>query len=243
MENMNSAAKESILPEEQAALAAQRGEIYGFFATVFNALPDNQLAENLQNMKEGDLMSLFAVEGEQELPPEMIEGLQLLEKYALSSRAKAPEDIKNEIAADRVCLMKGVKYDYGIKPPLESLYTESEDSFKTLTDVRDCYREAGLDITRDAKERPDYMGIELDFMTWLAEQEASAWLELDEKPALSLREKQQYFLTNHLVLWVPNYCKSMFEGAQTDFYRGIARLLAAFILQEALQEAEKQEDQ
>lgn len=239
MEDVNSIAKESVLPEEQAAFAAQRSEIYSFLATVFNALPDIQLAENLQNMKEGDLLSLFVVEGEQELPPGMIEGLQLLEKYALSSRTKTLEDIKNEIAADRVCLMKGVKYTFGIKPPLESLYTESEDAFKTLTDVKDCYREAGLGITKDAKERPDYIGIELDFMTWLAEQEAIAWQIPDENLALSFQEKQQYFLTDHLVLWIPNYCKSMFEGAQTDFYRGIARLLAAFIYQEA----EKPEDQ
>ena len=234
MENSDDIAKEKVSPEERAAFVYQRSEIYHFFSALFNHLPDITLAENLKNPESSDLRSFFdTVEGE--LSSNIDEGLQLLEKYMLSCQDKSAEDIKTELSVDRVCLMRGVKYTYGSKAPLETSYIEDSDLHKVLTSVRDNYREAGLIIQKEVKERPDYIGIELDFMGFLTQQEAQAWQEKNTEAAEAFSKKQHAFLNDHLYRWVPTYCQSMLEEAQTDFYRGIACLLSAFVLQESQQ--------
>ena len=223
--------EDMILSEEQAAFMLQRSEIYRFLATAFNQLPDIELAENLKKMEAGDMTSAFTVDGE--MPSEMAEGLQLIEDYALSCKSKTSEEIKTELGVDRTRLLRGVRYDERIPAPYETLYVgEDQESFTTLTDVKKCYREAGLFVHRGTKERPDYLGIELDFMYWLTAQEALAWQENDSEKIAKLAENQHSFFTNHLALWAPKFCRVMFGDAYTDFYRGIARLLEAFIVME-----------
>ena len=223
--------EDTILSEEQADFALQRSGIYRFLATAFNQLPDLELAENLKKLEAGDMTSAFTLEGE--MPSEMAEGLQLIEDYVLSCKTKAHEEITTELGVDRARLLRGVRYADKIPAPYESLFLEDgQEAYTTLIDVRKCYREAGLSVSSDARERADYIGIELDFMHYLTAQEAVAWQENDSAGITTSIENQHSFLANHLALWAPKFCRVMFGEATTDFYRGIARLLEAFMLVE-----------
>jgi len=219
--------------EERILFAMRRSETYGFLSAAFNQLPDMQLAKNLQNMKEDDILSSFAVEGE--LSQEMIEGLELIQNYINQSIQKQLEDIKTELAVDRTRLVRGIKQGYGPPPPYESIYIGSDRKPETnvYVELGEVYSSAKTAVPEEVKESPDFIGIELEFMRHLAQREAQAWEASQTKEAIDVLEKQNNFLQEHIALWIPRFCTLMLKEAKTDFYRGIALLTKSFVLYEA----------
>jgi TorA maturation chaperone TorD len=112
---------------------------------------------------------------------------------------------------------------YGLlAPPYGSIYLE--DSTRLMTDstmdVRDRYREEGLDI--DLKEAPDHIAIELEFMYFLVFREVEAIRDSDSGNVAVYLEKQKVFLENHLGKWVTIFTDRVEANAQTYFYKNLA---------------------
>ena len=104
-----------------------------------------------------------------------------------------------------------------------------------LADIVGFYRAWGLEISEQAKERPDHIAIELEFMSYLAFKEAYAagW---DEEDRASLcRQAQQKFLKEHLGWWVLPFTRLLercSSEAGADFYEKLARLTRAWLAHE-----------
>ncbi len=64
---------------------------------------------------------------------------------------------------------------------------------------------------------------ELDFMRHLAEKEAEAWPSNNLEEVMKITKSEQVFLDEHVLRWIPRFCDLMFDQAELDFYRGIAR--------------------
>jgi TorA maturation chaperone TorD len=97
---------------------------------------------------------------------------------------------------------------------------------KALADV---YVAAGMAMSSDARERLDYIGIELEFLRMLALRELEAWEAGQEANAKSLLRQQSKFVGEHLVHWVPAFVERALTQAETDFYRGHMRMLLGFL--------------
>ena len=219
------------LHEEMAVLANSRSASYSFLANIFNQRPDNSLVQGIQELNTEDWLSSFSEEG---FSGVMREGVLLIQNYVISIKDISPETVLLELARDRTRLVRGIMKGYGPPPPYEFVYAGYKDAelLKEHTQARLSYAEAGVIVNEEVKNSPDFIGIELDFMRHLTQTEAQAWEEDRFDEACEMLRKQQAFLKDHLVTWVPRYCEEMFKEANLDFYRGIAQLTRGFVLEE-----------
>jgi TorA maturation chaperone TorD len=87
-------------------------------------------------------------------------------------------------------------------------------------------------VATAAGNRPDYIGVEFDFLRYLSRRELDAWEQGDEALALHYRETACAFIAEHMVPWVGRFCELAIAEAQTDFYRGVARVTKGVINEE-----------
>jgi len=118
-------------------------------------------------------------------------------------------------------------------PPYGSVYLDGERQImgESTLEVRNIYREAGLDISSDFRNPPDHIAAELEFMYFLTLKEIEAIENSDIEATFSFIEKQRVFLREHLGAWVFDFADSIEEKAETDFYKNLARATKAFIEQ------------
>jgi len=93
----------------------------------------------------------------------------------------------------------------------------------------------GLDLafTEEYTGLPDHISVELDLMANLAGHEAQGWEQNDLTRAANALAYQQDFMQEHLLRWVPLFCKKIIETADLAFYRGVARMTRDFLASEA----------
>ena len=116
-------------------------------------------------------------------------------------------------------------------PPYGSVYLDGERQImgKSTLEVRNKYREAGLDVSTDFRNPPDHISAELEFMYFLILKEIEAIEDSDIDTAISLLERQRAFLREHLGAWVFDFADTVEEKAETDFYKNLARATRTFI--------------
>jgi TorA maturation chaperone TorD len=101
------------------------------------------------------------------------------------------------------------------------------------SELKHLYREAGFELDEESHQLPDAIGVELEFMERLTEQEAAARKEHLADEARRLEELQRRMLNDHLGQWLPDYARRLKGSAATDFYRAMLDLAADFIESEA----------
>lgn len=116
-------------------------------------------------------------------------------------------------------------------PPWESIYRDVEHlhfSEETL-EVRGAYRKYNL-LPKDFGHEPDdHIGLELDFMHKLCEMGKEKAESGDEAGLSEILKDQKAFLDEHLLKWVPDWTNDVVKSAETDFYKGMAQLLDAYL--------------
>lgn len=116
-------------------------------------------------------------------------------------------------------------------PPYESVY-RGEDRLlyqEETLEVRQEYRKYGLNTRECNPEPDDHVGLELDFMYHLT-QLASERFAAGDRPGLAaVLQDQRRFLDQHLLQWVPKFSDDVIRSADTDFYRGFARILSGYL--------------
>ncbi len=119
-----------------------------------------------------------------------------------------------------------------LAPPYGSVYLEGGRKVmgESTLDAERRYRTAGLKLSRQVKEAPDHIAIELEFMYYLIFEEIEAINRSDYQSAMGFLKAQQAFLQDHLGAWTPAFAKKVEENAETDFYRNLAKVLRAFIV-------------
>ena len=121
-----------------------------------------------------------------------------------------------------------------LAPPYGSVYLDGERQVmgESTLEVRNRYREVGLDISSDFRDPPDHIAAELEFMYFLIFKEIEALGAFDIDGTISLREKQRDFLRAHLGTWVFDFADNIEEKAETDFYKNLAKASKTFLKQE-----------
>lgn len=118
-----------------------------------------------------------------------------------------------------------------LAPPYGSVYLESERRVMgdSTMDVKNRYRDIGLDLSQTLKEAPDHIAIELEFMYYLIFKEIEAIEKAEFESAMDYLRMQKAFLKDHLGAWVPEFADEVEKNASTDFYKGLARATKVFV--------------
>lgn len=239
---MNSTVEESLDTKEWAGVAATRSQVFGFLGSLYRRLPDEQFVEGLLAPETEEFLNCLAQA--EELPQEVREGALLVKRFAEDSRTKPIDELKTKINVERTRLFRGIKPGYGPRPPYESVYADSSNKEVDpypMAAVAKAYAEAEAVLPTENYDQPDYIGFELDFMRHLYAKESAAWERGDVEQAMGSITKEQSFLNDHLVRWVPHFCDEMSKDAQLDLYQGVARITRGLVLDETQKSAAYQE--
>ena len=91
------------------------------------------------------------------------------------------------------------------------------------------YREAGLALAKDDQDLPDHLAAELEFLSWLGQQEVSAYEKGEEHEGNQWKERGKAFLSQQVLPWLPEFCHRVEDASRISFYREMARLAAALL--------------
>ncbi|WP_456401086.1 TorD/DmsD family molecular chaperone [Persephonella sp.] len=118
--------------------------------------------------------------------------------------------------------------------PYESVFIHDEGHINpTVTNPTFMfYKDAGytIDMNKTRALSPDHIGVEMEFMMNLINEEIEAEREGDTKAVERLRSIQKNFLEKHLGYWGPIYLMAARDMAETPFYYDVCQLALDFIL-------------
>ena len=104
-----------------------------------------------------------------------------------------------------------------------------------LADLAAFYRAFGLEVADGAAERPDHLGMELEFMSLLAAKVAFAHEhQLEDEHCSVLQDTQKKFLREHLGRWAPAFARRLARAATDDTLAALALFLGEFIATECI---------
>lgn len=149
--------------------------------------------------------------------PAMLTGLALLQQWS-----RGEQETIDDLRADYTRLFIGPAKVFAY--PWESVYFSDERlTFQTETlQVRNWYRRFGLATADLYREPDDHVGLELDFISHLAQLGLTAAEENETARMDEVLDAQRQFFTIHAARWIPILCDLTITHARTDFYRGVA---------------------
>lgn len=207
--------------------AKAHAKTYRALAMIFNQRPDAALVNNIKAM-ELEFFNQF-LRGD-DLNSDVQEGLSEISKFVVQIKDQPEKTVEQSLLVDWTRLFRGLQPGYGPQPPYEGVYLgENETDLKALESVARFYSKHGVAPAENAGNRPDYIGLELDFLCYLCEQQADAWEKGDEIQAQEFQLAEHDFLKDHLGRWGAIFCDRAIEEAKTAFYRGYAHLTRAMI--------------
>jgi len=115
-----------------------------------------------------------------------------------------------------------------LAPPYASAYSE-ERWFYGSPAIRALYtyQKAGFALSPKSREMPDYLLVELEFMTRLCKKEMEDSKSYGE--ASDICKKQHYFLTEQLMPWVSIWRKYVEASDRAGFYTKLAMLIEKWL--------------
>lgn len=194
--------------QERAAQLEQEISAINFLVGVFTELPDEAFIEGVLSLGES---SIGGAAGDE------------LAKWIAEQKGRDVADVLLDVARDRVVLMRGV-YEDGIKPPYESLWSDS-DARSSIGAVNRFYDHANLQVTGEVKDAPDQLGVELSLMCALGQRELDALAAGDINAADEACELRCGFEKTHVRRWAPSYAWAMRAAAKTGFYRSVGYMI------------------
>jgi TorA maturation chaperone TorD len=152
-------------------------------------------------------------------------GLALLQQFA----AGWHDDQLTALRRDYARLFVGP--DKLLATPWESVYRSTEGIvFERQTlEVRAMYREFGMPIPHLGKEPDDHIGLELRFVAHLCAVGLDAIQQGSAAQLQTVLNGLERFFAEHLSQWADQCLVKVSTQAQTDYYRGAARLASACI--------------
>jgi TorA maturation chaperone TorD len=150
----------------------------------------------------------------------------------LVEAGSAPE-VSDVLAAAREADVGGLATQFAalfrgnvLVPPYEASYElDPIRQSRQIADIAGFYRAFGAEAHGPAAERPDYVGCELEFLSFLELRRLAAAEEGDTDAATLVDEIIATFLRDHAGRWLPTFVAEV-EGAaaRAPFYRTLAAL-------------------
>ena len=226
---------DKVTREELSEVARARSKVYGFLAAVYLHTPTEDF---ITTIKSGSIInSLREFMPPEEPSEDFKKAVEALNQFHSESDQTTSPKLLEKLLIDHTRLLRGVREEYSPPPPYGSVYLEKMLSGLTTRQVADAYRKAGLTLSKDAAESPDYIGVELDFMRALCEDESKEWAKDDGLATERLRTEIS-FLHDHIQKWIPQFCDNMVAWSRTSLYQALAYLTKGWIILETGQTEE-----
>lgn len=180
----------------------------------------------------------------------LLEEIRQVRRSALAgSRTEEPEAALGEIEREARRVARGglaaliSEYDatfgHGAAAehmPYEAHYAAAHlfQQTQELADVRGFYRAFGVDVSTAAHERPDHVGIEMNFYGLLCLKEASAVGEGATEQVEITRSARRRFLAHHLGGFLPTLSRRVARGGRSAFYDAALRLATALVEEDCI---------
>ncbi|WP_218007885.1 TorD/DmsD family molecular chaperone [Neobacillus drentensis] len=95
--------------------------------------------------------------------------------------------------------------------------------------VRRLYLENCFEPLHYGREADDHLGLELDYMYHLSNIANDFAKEGNTIKLNKILADQDYFLQEHLLKWTPFFGKEVIHHSETDFYKGMVKILNGFL--------------
>ena len=156
--------------------------------------------------------------------PDARAGIALLADWSAIHAGGTADDVVSTLRNDYNRLFVGPAKL--LAAPWESVYMDRERVlFQPVTlAVRNSYERFGVARAGEFNEPEDHVGLELSFIAHLASLALAAHRRGDAETFETLVKARDEFVHNHPRRWVPNWQRDVEKHADTDFYRGVARL-------------------
>ena len=229
---MNGAKAFSAPSSVESDQAASRSRSYGFLAWLFLESPDTAFIEQMLGEDVASYLATLAT-GESS-HPSIIAGLEEMRGWLAAHSHQSPEQLLTLLAVQQTGLFKGIAPGYGPPPPYETVYRRpgAGGDSETMLNLRSYYREVAAEPSPNIRERLDHLGMELDFMRYLSEEESWLWRVNETAEAGRYRRIQRQFLAEHLSPWVPEYCQKILAEPCEPFFHGVVKVLSGFLAED-----------
>lgn len=211
--------------EELLGILQDRCTNYAFLARMYR---EEASADLLQRMLD-DLLQAEEAPGDGDITDD---GQAMLERFVRGLAGADLKAVESELAAEYA----GLFLSAGKHPvyPYESVYTSQEHLVmqKARDEVVAIYRQEGLSRSEALHEPEDHIAIELEFMARLCQKSVEALEAGDRAACVAHLGKQRAFLIQHLLVWAPAFADDVERAAESDLYRGVARLSKDFLAEE-----------
>jgi TorA maturation chaperone TorD/Pyruvate/2-oxoacid:ferredoxin oxidoreductase delta subunit len=117
--------------------------------------------------------------------------------------------------------------------PYESVHREGRMMGTPAVEVRRFMADEG--VTPYGRILPDHVSVELAFMGYLTRCEASSWEAGDGERAIHYLNRQERFLREHLMRWLPQFCHRILTGRPHAHYSALAHGLQSAVAADLLQ--------
>ncbi len=122
-------------------------------------------------------------------------------------------------------------------PPYETEFHQIEDTFfrsQQMADIAGFYRAFGLEPGSPARERPDHIALELEFVAFLLLKKRLAAAEGRDDPceldrAATCHEGRVAFVRDHLSWWASSYAQALRRYSERGLYAAAGALLSALL--------------
>jgi anaerobic sulfite reductase subunit A len=193
--------------------------VYHLFSTVF-LYPDRGRLTTV-SIVAGEL---WEQDGSLATFPFFIQWREFLDKFrslADLDAAKVEEEYVNLFLASS---------DYSPCFPYESAYIESGSASGWIAaELEQEYAAAALSISSSFGESPDHVAVELEFLSFLCDQEAKAWEGRRLTEGTDALKRQAKFLDKHLSRWFPAFARRVIGKNGSEIYTAVTRAIQAFV--------------
>lgn len=119
-----------------------------------------------------------------------------------------------------------------LAPPYGSVYLDTERRIlgNSTMDVFRRYREIGLMVTKNLKNPPDHITVELEFLHFLIVKELEAINNGDVIELNISLTNQHAFLDRHLCSWLSEFTNNVASNARSSFYQNLAKATEVFVI-------------
>ncbi|MFO1446426.1 molecular chaperone TorD family protein [Bacillus sp. Bva_UNVM-123] len=119
-------------------------------------------------------------------------------------------------------------------PPWESVYVTKDQSLfgENVFQLREKLHQFGLQYKDENLDPEDHISVQLEFMSYLINYTGNAFEERNENDFARGIIHQYWLLNNHLMQWVRPFTTDIISSTTSTLYRGSAKLLLNFIIEE-----------
>lgn len=142
-------------------------------------------------------------------------------------------DIALRLGVEHTRLFGGLQEGYGPPPPYESVWRDDPTVGTVAAAVAEAYRAAGYD-ERGFAGPCDQLAEELRFVAALSAAEDAAASDGSDDDLAAARDHRRRFLDQHLMVWVPGYCRALTAQAREPLYAALARVTAQILHEDSL---------